>query len=123
MSVRRSNSSGRSGIPKPPPPPPVRSSIKPKKKTPEPSFKLHPGPTIAYKNTYTISNNKPFFLFDMANDTVYDEKELQYMDLKKIKAIEANNDIIRAKIKEMKQQTRGGRRQKKTKRTRRHKRS
>jgi hypothetical protein len=120
----RSASSGRPRIPPPPPPPPVRSYTQQKKKTPEPSFKLHTGPTIAYKNTYTISNNKPFFLFDMATDTVYDESELLKMDLKKIKAIEANNDFIRAKLKEMKsQQTRGGRRQRKTKRTRRHKRS
>lgn len=131
MSVRRSSSSGRSassgrsGIPKPPPPPPVRSSIQAKKKTPEPSFKLHSGPTISYTSSYTVSNNKPVFLFDIANDKAYNQMELKDMDLKKINAIEKNNDNIRKLIKEMKksQQTRGGRRQRKSKRTRRHKRS
>ena len=135
MSVRRSSSnrssssgrsasSGRPKIPAPPPPPPVRSSIKPKKETPEKGFKLYTSPTITYTSGSTFAKNKPNFLFDIANDTVYDYDQLNKMNIKKINAIEKNNDFIRAKLKEMKkQQTRGGRRQRKTKRTRRHKRS
>ena len=123
---RRSSSSGRSGIPKPPPPPPVRSYIHAKKKTPEPSFKMHTGPTISYTSGSTVSKNKPNFLFDIENDKAYSYEELLDMSRKEINAIEKNNDIIRAKIKEIKkqsQQTRGGKRRRKSKRTRRHKRS
>ena len=121
---KRSSSSGRSGIPAPPPLPPVRSSIKPKKETPEPNFKLHSGPTITYTSGSTFAKNTPNFLIDLKKNKVYTYDDLQGMSKKEINDIEKKNRAFEAEIKDMKkQQTRGGRRQRKTKRTRRHKRS
>ena len=119
----RSASSGRPRIPPPPPPPPVRSYTQPKKKTPEKGFKLHTGPTIAYTSGSTFAKNKPNFLKDLTTGKVYEFFELEKMSRTAINDIEKKNRVYEAKMNDMRKQTRGGRRQRKTKRTRRHKRS
>jgi hypothetical protein len=101
----------------------VRSSIKPKKETPEPKFKLHSGPTITYTSGSTFAKNKPNFLIDLKKNKVYTYNDLQGMSKKEINDIEKKNRAFEAEINDMRKQTRGGRRQRKTKRTRRHKRS
>jgi hypothetical protein len=118
------SSSGRPRIPPPPPPPPVRSSIKPKKETPEKGVKVYTGPTITYTSGSTFAKNTPNFLIDLKKNKVYTYDDLQGMSKKEINDIEKKNRAFEAEINDMrKQQTRGGRRQRKTKRTRRHKRS
>ena len=135
MSVRRSssnrsNSSGRSAssgrpkIPAPPPPPPVRYSIKEKKNTDDKGVKLYTGPTIAYTSGSTFAKNKPNFLIDLTTEKVYSSyDELKNMSRKEINDIEKKNRVYEAKMNDMRKQTRGGRWQRKSKRTRRHKRS
>jgi hypothetical protein len=122
-SSSKRSSSGRPRIPAPPPPPPVRSSIKPKKETPEKGVKLYKGPTITYTSGSTFAKNTPNFLIDLKKNKVYTYDDLQGMSKKEINDIETKNRAYEAEINVMRKQTRGGRRQRKTKRTRRHKRS
>ena len=121
---KHSSSSGRPKIPAPPPPPPVRSAIKEKKKTPEKGVKLYTGQTITYTSGSTFAKNTPNFLIDLRKNKVYSSyDELHAMSRKEINAIEKNNRAYEAEMNNIRKQTRGGRRQRKTKRTRRHKRS